>query len=61
MIIMPHSRPGHRCSSQPKQTSGIPQDPDGTCRAKYADIEITADSWDQLKQNVKSFVALQWF
>jgi len=25
MIIMPHSRPGHRCSSQPKQTSGTPQ------------------------------------
>ena len=37
------------------------QDPDGTCRAKYEDIEITAASWDQLKQNVKSFVALQWF
>ena len=25
MIIMPHSRPGHRCSSQAKQTSGTPQ------------------------------------
>jgi len=37
------------------------QDADGTCRAKYADIEITADSWDQLKQNVNSFAALHFF
>jgi hypothetical protein len=28
MIIMPYSRPGHRCSSQAKQTSGTPL---GTC------------------------------
>ena len=25
MIIMSHSRPGHRCSSHAKQTSGTPQ------------------------------------
>ncbi len=25
MIIMPHSQPAHRCSSQAKQTSGTPQ------------------------------------
>ena len=25
MIIMPHSRPDHRCSSQTQQTSGTPQ------------------------------------
>jgi transposase len=28
MIIMPHSRPSHRCSSQARQTFGTPQVPD---------------------------------
>ena len=39
MIIMPHSQPAHRCSSQARQTSGTPHDQVAALNAELSAVE----------------------